>query len=137
MMNASSSNSNEGRVGKFRPFIVSIANSAVVAVTLPWRTAFHKIFANSAQNRSGTTNRTSPFAYRRSKPRASSVRVSPAAGRNHFAATLASTTSRVTGTDPLFAFPHWREKDRPSGAFGIATVAPDGETAAGTSLLRV
>src|SRR5229473_2085439 len=51
----------EDTVGKLRSRMARTASSAEICGHLPWRTAFHRMLANSAQNRSGTRNRISPL----------------------------------------------------------------------------
>src|SRR5260370_34493643 len=102
--NASFSSDEVGRVGIFLASNAASACSASAREILLTRAAFQRMLPNSGQNRSGTRNRSSPFAYFSRSPEAASVSVSPAEGRNHFAATLASRTSVVNGGDPRAAF---------------------------------
>jgi hypothetical protein len=56
---------------------------------------------SSGQTRSGTRSRVRPLTYCSSSPNASSASVSWAGGKNHFAATLASSTHVLSGSGPL------------------------------------
>src|SRR5437879_6122171 len=105
---ASFSSDEVGVDGIFLSSSATTAASADWREILPSRTAFHRMLPNSGQNRSGTRNRVWPLAYPSSSRNASFVRVSWAGGRNHFAATLASSTQVVTVAGPLVAFlPRW------------------------------
>src|ERR1700730_4867589 len=102
--NASFSSAEVGVVGSFLSSIATSAASAEWREILPSLTAFQRMLPNSGQNRSGTRNRVWPLAYSSSSRNASFVSVSWAGGRNHFAATLASSTQVVNAAGPRVAF---------------------------------
>src|ERR1700733_5683807 len=73
------------------------------------RAAFHKAFASSTQNKSGTRNRISSRRYDDNSSSACATNGSRWE-RHHFTATLASTTTRLTVRDPRESSPRPTER---------------------------
>src|SRR5580693_3654806 len=99
----------EGTVAMSRSRTKEIADAALFDEISFLRTAFHKAFASSTQNRSGTRNWTSSRRLDASSSSACATSSSRREGRHHFTATLASTTTLVTVRDPHGSFPRLRE----------------------------